>query len=592
MKDIKTKELDRSPKIRNPVSRMPKEFVRTAALKAKEKPRQISEASGTDTIQQESPTEFGSEKVTDTEAWAGRRASSTVFIGGQKLAKKSHEKIRERKQEQAFAKEAQAARETQRSTEANGTAAESPLKTGSNTSAGERMKAQTKQALEKEHGGIKVRNKQKEFIRIGDRKTIKTAPRIVKSSPIPAQKVKTNQMSAQIKHSKQAMRAAKQAAVRSAKATKITAKNTKTTVKTVAKGVVTAVKGTVTAVQSLIAAIAAGGWSVVLIIIIAGVIGGVLFSSSSQSSEPLSQEVQSYTPILQKYATQYGIPEYVASLQAIMMQESGGRGTDPMQSSECPYNTRFSHSPGAITDPEYSIQVGVQYYADCVKEAECTSPQDIGRLQLSWQGYNYGNGYISWAIQKFGGYSASNALQFSQEQAASHGWARYGDPEYVPHVQRYYSGGNIFAGLFGNGQIVTIAKAQIGNEGGQKFWSWYGFGGRVEWCACFVSWCADQCGLIEANAVPKFALCSDGVSWFQNRHQWQERGYSPLPGNIIFFDWPKNGIRDGVCDHVGIVEKCENGIVYTIEGNSGDRCKQNSYPVGYDSILGYGVPAL
>lgn len=587
MKDIKTKELDRSPKIRNPVSRMPKEFVRTAALKAKEKPRQITEAPGTDTIQQESPTEFGSEKVTDAEAWAGRRASSTVLIGGQKLAKKSQKKIREKKQEQAFAKEAQAARETQRSTEANGTAAESPLKTGSNTSAGERMKAQTKQALE-EHRGIKVRNKQKEFIRTGDRKTIKTEPRIVKSSPIPAQKVKTNQMSAQIKHSKQAMRAAKQAAVRSAKATKISAKTTKT----VAKGVVTAVKGTVTAVQSQIAAIVAGGWIVVLIIISAGVIGGVLFSSSSQSSEPLSQEVQSYTPTLQKYATQYGIPEYVASLQAIMMQESGGRGTDPMQSSECPYNTRFSHSPGAITDPEYSIQVGVQYYADCVKEAECRSPQDIGRLQLSWQGYNYGNGYIAWAIQKFGGYSAANALQFSQEQAASHGWARYGDPEYVPHVQRYYSSGNIFAGLFGNEEIVRIAKAQIGNEGGKKFWSWYGFAEREEWCACFVSWCADQCGLIKSGLVPRFALCENGMNWFQNKYQWRGSGYSPMPGDFIFFDWPKEGVRDGVSDHVGIVEKCENGIVYTIEGNSGDKCKQNSYPVGYDSILGYGVPAL
>ena len=154
-------------------------------------------------------------------------------------------------------------------------------------------------------------------------------------------------------------------------------------------------------------------------------------------------------------------------IQAIMMQESGGRGTDPMQASECPYNTRYPNSPGAIQDPEYSIQVGVQYYADCVEQAGCESPADMGRLQLSWQGYNYGKGYIGWALANYGGYSLENALEFSQQQAASHGWSGYGDPEYVPHVQRYYSGGNIFAGLFGNQQIVNIAKAEIGASNGQ-----------------------------------------------------------------------------------------------------------------------------
>ena len=115
----------------------------------------------------------------------------------------------------------------------------------------------------------------------------------------------------------------------------------------------------------------------------------------------------------------------------------------------------------------------MQYYADCVREAGCESPQDMDKLKLSLQGYNYGNGYISWAIRNHGGYSEANALQFSQEQAAAHGWSGYGDPEYVPHVLRYYSGGGLFAGLFGNEQLVTIAKSQLGNEGGQKFWSWW-----------------------------------------------------------------------------------------------------------------------
>ena len=156
----------------------------------------------------------------------------------------------------------------------------------------------------------------------------------------------------------------------------------------------------------------------------------------------------------------------------------------------------------------------------------------MDKLKLSWQGYNYGNGCISWALEKFGGYSEANALQFSQEQAVAHGWSGYGNPEYVPHVMRYYSGGGWFTGLFGNGQLVTV-KSQLGNEGGQKFWSWYGFTSREEWCACFVHWCADQAGLIQKGAVPKFALCAAGVDWFQTQGRWQGAGSAPSPGMII-----------------------------------------------------------
>lgn len=214
----------------------------------------------------------------------------------------------------------------------------------------------------------------------------------------------------------------------------------------------------------------------------------------------------------------------------------------------------------------------------------------MDKLKLSLQGYNYGNGYITWAIRNYGGYSAANALQFSQEQAAAHGWARYGDPEYVPHVLQYYAGGGGFlTGLFGNSQIVSVALSQLGNEGGQKFWSWYGFDYRVAWCACFASWCADQSGLIASGAVPKFSLCDDGIAWFKAQNKWQGSSFTPAPGTYIFFDWLRGGVRDGISDHVGIVEKCEGGIVYTVEGNSGNAVQQNSYPVGDASIMGYGL---
>lgn len=342
-------------------------------------------------------------------------------------------------------------------------------------------------------------------------------------------------------------------------------------------------------VKSAFAALAAGGGAFfVVLILIVGVVGGAFSYSSSQSSEALSAEVLSYTATIQRYASEYGIPEYVSVIQAIMMQESGGRGTDPMQSSECPYNTRYPNSPGAIQDPEYSIQVGIQYYADCLREAGCTSPQDMDRLKLSLQGYNYGNGYITWALRNYGGYSEANALLFSQQQAASHGWSAYGDPEYVAHVLRYYSGGNPFAALFGNGQMVSVALTQLGNQGGEKFWSWYGFSSREEWCACFVSWCADQCGLIESGAVPKFSLCQDGLEWFQSKGKWQAGGSTPTAGMIIFIDWD----QDGTSDHVGIVEKSENGRVYTVEGNSSDAVNQRNYDLNYACIMGYGIVSV
>ena len=424
------------------------------------------------------------------------------------------------------------------------------------------------------------------------RRTIKTAPPSAKISIQPEQKLRVASSNALTTRMQKQMerRAAKQTAKKAALQTSDGIRRIQKTARAgenTFKAARAAVEVVAKTVQSMIAALgAAGAVMVLLLVIMVGIIGGAAFSGSSESNEALSQEVLSYTATIQKYANQYGIPEYVSVIQAIMMQESGGRGTDPMQSSECPYNTRYSNSPNAIQDADYSIQVGIQYYADCLREAGCTSPQDMDKLKLSLQGYNYGNGYITWAIQKYGGYSAENALQFSNEQAASHGWSAYGDPEYVPHVLRYYSSGGLFAGLFGgNGQIVSVALTQLGNEGGQKFWSWYGFDSHVAWCACFASWCGDQAGLIESGKMPKFSLCDDGIAWFQGKGKWKSRGYSPAPGTLIFFDW--NG--DGTSDHVGIVEKTEGSTVYTVEGNSSDAVNKRSYDINNGTIMGYGI---
>lgn len=565
MKEIKEKVRDQSPKFRNPASRLPKELVRSAMLEAKEKSSIMADKIGRETGE-ESPVEYAGNRIQRVEQRMGRESASAAYRGGKKLAVKTYEKIKAQKQKQREA--------------ATPSLGEENTRGNTFTQAGQTM---AKKGRTEATRSIKVKPEAEKTIKEAGNRTVKIAPRVVKASPVSSQKVKTQAVlqKKQALKSMKAAREAKRAAMHSVQTAKQSAKATGRGLKAMAEAAAHAVKAAFAALM------AGGGAVLVVLILIVGIIGGAAFLGNSQSSEALSAEVLAHTPAIQKYASEFGIPEYVPAIQAIMMQESGGRGTDPMQASECPYNTQYPNTPGAIQDADYSIKVGIQYYADCVREAGCESPQDMDKLKLSWQGYNYGNGYISWALEKFGGYSEANALQFSQEQAAAHGWSGYGDPEYVPHVMRYYSGGGWFAGLFGNGQLVTIAKSQLGNEGGEKFWSWWGFTERQEWCACFVSWCADQAGLIQKEAVPKFSVCTDGVAWFQAKGKWQSGGSVPTPGTIIFFDWD----HDGASDHVGIVESCDGTTVHTIEGNSGDAVKQNNYTVNSQSILGYGLVA-
>ena len=139
----------------------------------------------------------------------------------------------------------------------------------------------------------------------------------------------------------------------------------------------------------------------------------------------------------------------------------------------------------------------------------------------------------------------------------------------------------------GNQAIVDIALSQAGQVGGQPYWSWYGFGSRVEWCATFVSWCANQNGVL-GTSIPKFASCSQqGVPWFQDHGQWASRNeITPVAGDIIFFDWDSNGAPN----HVGIVVGTDGTNVYTIEGNSRDQVRTKSYPLNSKLIFGYGLP--
>ena len=198
----------------------------------------------------------------------------------------------------------------------------------------------------------------------------------------------------------------------------------------------------------------AGFIALLLPLLIVMAIGGMMYGSDEHSvgTEPVSEEVHEHSPYIFAYACEYELEEYVSLIKAVMMQESGGRGDDPMQASECSYNTKYPKSPNGITDPEYSIDVGIQYLKECLELAAVKDPDDIECISLALQGYNFGTGYISWTRAKYGGYSQLSAMEFSEEMAKQMGWESYGDPYYVQHVMRYYGQG---------GGIFHIAKEQV-----------------------------------------------------------------------------------------------------------------------------------
>lgn len=141
-------------------------------------------------------------------------------------------------------------------------------------------------------------------------------------------------------------------------------------------------------------------------------------------------------------------------------------------------------------------------------------------------------------------------------------------------------------------KLVKIAESQVGNDGGEPYWSWYGYSYHVDWCACFVSWCANKDGLISSGLIPKFSYVPTAVNWFKEKDEWEDNDYTPQPGDIIFFDITDSGAarNSGGADHVGIVVACKDGYVYTVEGNRKDKCKKMKYKIGSAKILGYGVP--
>ena len=384
---------------------------------------------------------------------------------------------------------------------------------------------------------------------------------------------------------------AAQRAVKAAKATRAKRTAVQATREAV-RTAVSAVKGIIAGTKALAAAIAAGGWMSVLVIVVVCLIGlfvgssyGIFFSSEDTGGSQTMREVVKEIN-----------DEYLAKLDEIKvlnphdkLEMSGSRAVWPEVMAV--YAVRTTTDPdnpqevASITEEKKALLKDIFWQMNTIsfRTAVVSEMQyienDDGNGNIVTEQVPVTRTYLYITVGHKTAADMASELIFSPDQT-----------EQLDMLLDEENDTLWTAVLYGiaatDGQLIAVARSQIGNVGGQPYWSWYGYANRVAWCACFVSWCANECGYIEAGIIPKFASCANGVQWFKSHGQWADASIEPAPGMLIFFDWN----RDGHSDHVGIVEKCENGIVHTIEGNTSDSCRERRYAVGHYQILGYGMP--
>ena len=424
-------------------------------------------------------------------------------------------------------------------------------------------------------------------------KTIKTAEQTAKTTVKTAQATaKTAKATAQA--TAKAARAAAQAARAAAKAAVVAAK-------AIVKVTVAAVKAIIAGVKALVAAIAAGGWVAVVIIVviclIALIVGscfGIFFSGEDTGSGMTMLTV--VQEINDDYQSQ--IDTTKANITYDVLEMSGSRAVWPEVLAVYAVKTTTdldnAQDVASMDDSKKAILKDIFWQMNAISSRTETKTEtvitetDDGNGNIVETETTVTRTYLYITVSHKTADDMADHFGFNDDQRAQ-----------LAELLSDENNSLWAAALYGIGAtddaIVAVAMSQIGNVGGEPYWSWYGFGSRVEWCACFVSWCANECGYIDNGIIPKFAGCVNGVQWFKDRGQWADNSAQPTPGMIIFFDWDSpngaSGPQDGLSDHVGIVEKVENGRVYTIEGNTSDSCNRRDYPLGYYEILGYGIPA-
>ena len=422
-------------------------------------------------------------------------------------------------------------------------------------------------------------------------KTIKTAEQTARTA------IRTTQAAA--KKAQKTAQATAKAAKTAAQTARAAAKATAAGIKAAVKATAAAVKAIIAGTKALIAAIAAGGWIAVVVIIVICLVGlivgscfGIFFSGEdSGTGQTMRQAVQE---INADYQSQ--IDTTRANLTYDKLEMSGSRAVWPEVLAV--YAVKTTTDPddpqevATVDDSKKAILKDIFWQMNELssrtesKTEKVITETDDGHGNIVETTTTVTRTYLYITVSHKTAEEMADHFNFTADQ-------RQHLSELLAEENRRLWSAVLYGIYSGDDAIVKVALSQVGNVGGEPYWSWHGFNSRVEWCACFVSWCFNECGYLDTGTAPKFAGCVGGVEWFRSREQWADNTVNPAPGMIVFFDWnDPNGAsspQDGEADHVGIVEKCENGIVYTIEGNSGDACRQNQYPVGYYEILGYGI---
>lgn len=604
MSKIKTKESVKDIKALDKAA-VASERMKTALIRSKDQMQNLMDDG------QVSPSEYAEDKLRYAAEDVADRVSHDVSSGAKKAVNKGKEAYREHREEKRIQKneehvrkyEEELRRSAQTSTPQQKAARDTAKKNVETQRTNTRIKRnQTIKTAERTEHTIKqsARSAGKQTVKAGAKGTVKSTEKAVKTAEKTSKAaIKTAEATA--KATQKAAEATAKAAQKAAEIARQTAILAYKAAVAAAKAIAAAVKAIIAAVEKLIAAIAAGGWVAVVVVVViclvALIVGscfGIFFSSEDKNdgSQTMREVV---VEINQDYQNQ--LDTIKANNPYDDLEMFGSRAVWPEVLSV--YAVKTTTDPdnpqevASLTDEKKQLLTDIfwemndiSYRTETDTETEIIESDD-------------GNGNILEETVEVTKTTLYITVSHKTAEQMSHQY-RFNEnqDEQLEELLNVDSSMwlAVLYGIYGSDDmIVQVALSQIGNVGGEPYWSWYGFGSRVEWCACFVSWCAEQCGYIETGVIPKYAGCVNGVQWFKDRGQWADNDIEPTPGMIIFFDWDNpngsSGPQDGEADHTGIVERVENGIVYTVEGNTGDSCAERHYAVGYYEILGYGIPA-
>ena len=598
MSNIKTRESVKDIKVLDKAA-VASERMKTALVRSKDQVENLMDDG------QVSPSEYAEDKIRYAAEDVTDQVGHDISSGAKKAVNKGKEAYRGHREEKRIQKNEERVRKY-----------EEELRRTAQTSSPQQKAARdtAKKNVESQRGFIRNTRNQtiktaektehtiKQTVRSAGRQTVKTAKGAVKSTE-KAVKTAEQTSKAAIKTAETTAKAAQKAAEATAKAAQKAAEIARQTAiaaykaaVAAAKAIAAAIKAIIAAIEKLIAAIAAGGWVAVVVIVviclIALIVGscfGIFFSSEDKNdgSQTMREVV---VEINQDY--QNKLDTIKADNPYDELEMSGSRAVWPEVLSVYAVKT--------TTDPDNPQEVAtvteekkqllsdifwamndISYRTKTDTETEIIESDDgHGNILEERKEVTKTTLYIT--VTHKTADQMSDQYRFNADQDEQ--------LEELLNVDNSMWMAVLYGVYGSDDMIVQVALSQIGNVGGEPYWSWYGFGSRVEWCACFVSWCADQCGYIDTGVIPKYAGCDNGMDWFKERGQWADNSVEPSPGMIIFFDWAYNG-QDGTADHTGIVERVENGIVYTVEGNTSDSCAERHYAVGHSEILGYGMPA-